>query len=287
MTLLALHTPPHARAPVATVADVAPWFTPPPWHHKSEPPLHDGSDEGDHMPHPDYEFGHGAELTNLRRRIGIDTQTMADMLRVRKTTLERWENDRENIHKDVLARARNIGTAQTDAITKLIDDIPAGTDRHEVTVHREKAADKWNQVVMLATLADPRIIPVLESGHPATLFTNRRRLGHSVSTMADVLQVRKTTYQRWEAGRDPFNPEVAARVDKLIADQEELVAKIVGLAHADDLEAIIYRDTDTFPHPGIDPDDWNQAVMLATVTDPRIRAVYVSVGESRRSQRQG
>lgn len=283
MMVSVLTPPPTARAPVA---DVANWFTPPPWHHKPGPPSH-GPDEGDHMAgNPDYEFGHGAYLTNLRRRIGIsndDTRPMADMLRVRHGTYQRWESEKENIHKDVVARARDIDRAQMAAISKLIDEITG--DRHEVTVHRgDPAAERWNQIVMLARVLDPRIAPVLGTGSDGWLFNQRRQLALSVNAMADLLGVRKTTFQRWEAGTDPIHPDVVARVDNLVAAQDALIARITEEAHTNG-HAVIYRDTDEYPFDDIDGDDWNYAVMLATVKDPTIEVVYPVKTVSRRDMR--
>ena len=285
MTTLMLNPPPTARAPVA---DVANWFTRPPWHHMSEPPSH-GSDEGDHMAgNPDYEFGHGAYLTNLRRRIGIsndDTRPMADMLRVRHGTYQRWENDRENIHKEVIARARDIDRAQMVAITKLIDEIPPGADRHEVTVHRgDPAAERWNQIVMLARYLDPRIAPILGTGSDGWLFNIRRQLALSVNAMADQLSVRKTTFQRWEAGTDPIHPDVVSRVDALVVWQGRTIDWVTEDARINEDEAIIYRDSDHYPETSVDVDDWNHAVMLSILKNPEIKPVYLMVNTPRRER---
>lgn len=120
--------------------------------------------------------------------------------------------------------------------------------------------------------------PRNEYGRAARLFAARAYFGVEQKDMADLLNVRLSTYQRWENGRDSIPPGIWKEIDTMYKKFDDEVAGMVTAAQAsDDARHVeVWRGrNDHHAHPG-----WLlRVVSEAMRREPSIEPVYHGSGD--------
>lgn len=160
----------------------APALAPPgaynPCDYEGYPATPAGWTEGDEVGrNEDYQFGRGGEMYLTRLQLGLSVREMADAMKVRLQTYQRWENGGDPIHVEIWDRVNVLLADQETKVQRLLDQIPADAARFEVPIRRYESAghplhQMWQQVVMFARMRDPRIVPVFPDDD---VYVPRRR----------------------------------------------------------------------------------------------------------------
>lgn len=237
-----------------------------------------------------YQFGRSAEMRVLRAYLGIDVQyreAVAELLGVRLSTYQRWENGRDRIPATVWTDVAELYDKFDTEVDRLVQAAQSRPDGIKVIVPRDRPASPnwpqkypsvWACIVGEAHRHEPRVIIPLDD---ARMRVARLYLGLDIKgleDMAELLGVRLSTYQRWENGDDPIPAGIWPAVEELHDRFDTAVGNLLESVPdgTDDFKVRVWRgksdDRTEWPHalPGV----WMRIVAEAARDEPRIRPIY-------------